>query len=209
VDEKHTMHLKAALEEDYKVTTEWDGKRYIRITLDWDYERRQVHLSMPNYTRKALTQFQHVTKSKQQNTPYPSVSIQYGAKKQYATQASSAPPLDEKGKKYIQQVCGKFLFLGRAVDSTLLCPISAITSQSANSTEDTMKQTQQFLDYVATQEDAVITYNASEIKLAAHSDASYLSKPKSRSRAGGHFFLSSNSKVPHNNGAVLKIAPII
>ena len=77
------------------------------------------------------------------------------------------------------------------MDSTLLCPISAIASQSANPTEDTMKHTMQLLDYLATQEEAVITYNASEMKLAAHSDASYLSKPQARSRAGGHFYLSS------------------
>jgi hypothetical protein len=45
--------------------------------------------------------------------------------------------------------------------------------------------------------------------LAVHSNASYLSKPKARSRAGGHFFLSSNKIVPPNNGAVLNIAHII
>ena len=47
------------------------------------------------------------------------------------------------------------------------------------------------------------------MKLAAHSDSSYLSIPKARSRAGGHFFLSSDSTVPGNNGAVLNIAHII
>ena len=45
--------------------------------------------------------------------------------------------------------------------------------------------------------------------LAAHSDASYLSETNLRSRAGGHFFLSSNSTIPQNNGAVLNIAHII
>jgi len=45
--------------------------------------------------------------------------------------------------------------------------------------------------------------------LAVHSDASYLSEPKARSRAGGHFFLSSNAAIPRNNGAVLNIAHII
>ena len=72
-----------------------------------------------------------------------------------------------------------------------------------------MKQTQQLLDYLATQEEAVLTYNASEMKLAVHSNASYLSEPKARSRAGGHFFLSNNSAIPPNNGAVLNIAHII
>ena len=70
-------------------------------------------------------------------------------------------------------------------------------------------QTKQLLDYIATQEEAVLTYHASDMKLAAHSDAGYLSEPKARSRAGGHFFLSSESTVPTNNGAVLNIAHII
>jgi hypothetical protein len=72
-----------------------------------------------------------------------------------------------------------------------------------------MKHTKQLLDYLATQEEAVLTYNASEMKLAAHSDASYLSEPKARSRAGGHFFLSNNAEIPANNGAILNIAHII
>lgn len=40
VGEEHALHLKEALEQDYTVTTEWEGRRYIGITLDWDYERR-------------------------------------------------------------------------------------------------------------------------------------------------------------------------
>jgi hypothetical protein len=117
--------------------------------------------------------------------------------------------LDDKAKRFIQQVCGKFLFLGRAVDSTLLCPISAITSQPSKPTTDTMQQTLQLLDYLATQEDALLSYHASDMVLAVHSNASYLSEPKARSRAGGHFFLSSDTTIPPNNGAVLNIAHII
>jgi hypothetical protein len=209
VGKEHALHLQSVLKQFYPVTTEWDGTRYIGITLDWDYEKRQVHLSMPNYAKKALKQFNHPTPSKPQNSPFPHTPIKYGAKQQYATEASSSPSLDKKDKRFIQQVCGKFLYLGRAVDSTLLTPISAIASQSANPTEDTMKQTKQLLDYIASQEDAVITYSASEMVLAAHSDASYLSEPQARSRAGGQFFLSNNSDIPPNNGAVLNIAHII
>ena len=131
---------------------------------------------MPGYVAKALKQFQHQKPTKNQHAPFPCARINYGAKKQYITQHSQAPALDNKGKKYIQQVYGKFLFLGRAVDSTLLCPISAIASQSATPTEDTLKQMQQLLDYVATQDEAVLAYHASALKVAAHSDASYLSK---------------------------------
>jgi hypothetical protein len=123
-------------------------------------------------------------------------------------QESTAPLLDDKSKCFIQQVCSKLLFLGRAVDSTLLCPISAI-AQSSKPTSDMMQQTPQLLDYLTTQEEAVLSYHASNMVLAVHSNTSYLSKPKARSRAGRHFFLSSDTTIPPNNGAVLNIAHII
>ena len=163
-------HLKNTLEEHNKLTCDWTGTRYIGITLDWDHNKRQVHLSMPNYVKKALKLFQHIA-GKLQYSPYPSVPIQYGAKKQYATQESTAPLLDNKAKRFIQQVCGKFLFLGRAVDSTLLCPISTIASQSSKLTTDMMQQTLELLDYLATQEDAVFSYHASDMVLAVEKNS--------------------------------------
>jgi hypothetical protein len=134
---------------------------------------------MPNYVQKALQQCQHKV-GKLQHAPYQSALIQYGTKKQYATQELKAPPLDNKAKQFIQQVCGKLIFLGRAVDSTLLCPISAIALHSSKPTEDTMQKTLQLLDYLATQEDAVLSYQASDMVLAVHCNASYLSKPKAK-----------------------------
>ena len=54
VGEKHALQLKQKLEKNYKFTIEWDGTRYIGITLDWYYRWRQVHLSLTGYTNKAL-----------------------------------------------------------------------------------------------------------------------------------------------------------
>jgi hypothetical protein len=149
VGKEHAQHLKNALEEHYKLTCDWTGKWYIRITLDWDYNKCQVHLFMPNYVQKALKKNQHKA-GKLQHAPYQSAPIQYGTKNQHARQESKALLLDNKAKWFIQQICGKFLFLGRAVDSTLLCPISTIASQSSKPTEDTMQQTLQLLNYLAT-----------------------------------------------------------
>ena len=95
VGEEHALHLKQTLENDYSVTTEWEGRRYIGITLNWDCKRRQVHLSMPGYVKKALKQFQHIMKKEQQQS-FPSTSIKYGAKKQYLTQQSMSPPLGNR-----------------------------------------------------------------------------------------------------------------
>jgi hypothetical protein len=47
------------------------------------------------------------------------------------------------------------------------------------------------------------------MKSAVHSNVSYLIKPNAHSRAGGHFSLSFDERVPCNNGAILNIAHII
>jgi len=44
---KHVNHLLTVLKEHCTITTNWTGMRYIGITLDWDYTKWQVHLSMP------------------------------------------------------------------------------------------------------------------------------------------------------------------
>jgi hypothetical protein len=47
------------------------------------------------------------------------------------------------------------------------------------------------------------------MRLAIHSNTSYLSEPKARSRAGGHMFMAGTEDIPINNGAVLNILQII
>ena len=47
------------------------------------------------------------------------------------------------------------------------------------------------------------------MQLAIHSDASYLSKPKARSRAGGHYFMSEDETDPKDIGAVHNTAKIV
>jgi hypothetical protein len=91
----------------------------------------------------------------------------------------------------------------------MLTPLSALASKKASPTELTMEKCLQFLDYAATQDNAILTYKASDMILAIHSDASYLSEPKARSRAGGHMFMAGDDEIPINNGAVLNISQII
>ena len=72
-----------------------------------------------------------------------------------------------------------------------------------------MQNCLQFLDYAASQDEAIVTYRASDMTLAIHSDTSYLSESKARSRAGGHMFMAGSEEIPINNGAVLNISQII
>jgi len=40
VGKQHADHLLAVIQESYNVTTDWEGKRYLGLTLDWDYQQR-------------------------------------------------------------------------------------------------------------------------------------------------------------------------
>ena len=75
-----------------------EGKKYIGITLDWDYKQRQVHLSMPGYVKRALQQLNHPYPTRQQDLPYPCAPIKYGAKIQYAKTPVDAQPVSAADK---------------------------------------------------------------------------------------------------------------
>ena len=44
VGKEHADHLISILEELYVVEKDWAGKKYCGINLDWDYDKRKVHL---------------------------------------------------------------------------------------------------------------------------------------------------------------------
>ena len=105
----------------------------------------------------------------------------YGVKVQMATPLDESKGLSKDDKKYVQQVLGTFLYYGQAVDGTMLTALSANASSQAKPMRLTMHKIKLFLDYVATNPDTVLTYRASNMVRAVHSDDSCLSEPKARS----------------------------
>jgi hypothetical protein len=66
------------------------------------------------------------------------------------------------------------------------------------------------LDYLATHPDAKIRFHASGMILNIHSDASYLSVSKARSRLGVFFNLGYNPPNENkSNGSILNVASVI
>ncbi len=55
----------------------------------------------------------------------------------------------------------------------------------------------------------ILTYRASDVVLAIHSDTSYLLEANARIRAGRHMFKANWGRMPTNNEAVLNILQII
>ena len=99
----------------------------------------------------------------------------------------------------------------------MLAALGSISAQQAKGTEKTYADTLWLLNYSAMHPNATIQYTASDMVLHIHSDASYLSKPRARSRAGGHYLLGGirpdMSKPPTTrpclNGSIHSISCIM
>ena len=46
VGKNHVEHLMTVLSNHYTISSDWTGSRYLCLDLDWDYEKREVHLYM-------------------------------------------------------------------------------------------------------------------------------------------------------------------
>ena len=103
------------IDKHYDYTTDWKGKRYLGLTLDWDYVKRKVRLSMPGYVPNALGRFKKERPKKPQAQPHTHTPPNYGVKMQHANEEKGEEILGEEETKIVQQVCGTFLYYGRAV----------------------------------------------------------------------------------------------
>ena len=107
---------------------------------------------------------------------------------------------------------GSILYYACAVDSTFLVVLNTIAMQQTAATGKTIKHIRDLLDYAATHPDAKIRYKALDMILQIHSDASYLSEPKARSRAAGHYFLGSlpaNGRPIKLNGNIYTLCVVL
>ena len=138
----------------------------------------------------------HPAPTRPQHTPYKGTAPNYGASIQYTDPEDTSKPLDKHGTKRLQEVIGTLLFYARAVDNTMLTALGTIASAQSAGTEKTMDAITHLLDYTATHPEAQIRYHKSDMILYVHSDASYLSEAKARSRVGGYFYLGNKNEAP-------------
>ena len=206
VGKENADHLIQTLQEaNYKITTDWEGTTFCGITLKWDYVKRTVELSMPGYVEKALQRFCHPTPTKPEDSPHEWIQPNYGAKTQMTTAPDKSPALEPPEIKRLQTIIGTFLYYARAIDNTMHVALGSLGSAQSKGTKATAKAATKLLNYAATHPDAVILFRASDMILHIHSDASYLSEPKARSRAGGFFYLSDNIDVTKPNAPTPKL----
>ena len=136
-----------------------------------------------------MHKIQHPPPNKPEHNPHNWTPPKYGQTIQLAPLSDNLPILPVARIKRVQQIIGSLLYYAWAVDNTLLLTLNNIAAEQSQATTDTEKQIHKLLNYVATHHNASITYNASNMILKIHSDASYLSAKHSRSRAGRYFYM--------------------
>jgi hypothetical protein len=90
--------------------------------------------------------------------------------------------------------------------------LSSIVIEQSKGKTNATKKAKQLLDYLATYPDATIRFQALDMILNIHSDASYLSESEACSHACGHFFMgwSPNDGNPIQlNGAFFTLCAIL
>ena len=110
VGKKYADHVIVVLSKRYKISSDWAGKCYLGLGLDWNDEKREMHLSILAYIIGALKCFNHENPQKPQDQPYIHVKPNYGAKAQYTKQDDTSALLIKEDKKFIQEVIGMFLY---------------------------------------------------------------------------------------------------
>ena len=125
--------------------------------------------------------------------------------------------LDSDRITCVQQVVGTLLHYSRAVDTKMLVALSSLAAAQTKSTDETALSLTKLINYASTHPNATLRYVASDIILHIYSNASYGSEPKSCSRVGGLFTLTSRAanptkppiSTPTPNGAIYTVSNIM
>ena len=97
-----------------------------------------------------------------------------------------------------------------AVYPTILIPLNAIAKEQRKSTKKTQAAADKLMYYLEKHPDETIRHHASDMVMHIHSDASYLSVSKSRSRLGGIFYCGYKTPLEDNlNGSILNVSDVI
>ena len=69
------QHLLDDIGSNYKYTTDWTGNNYCGLTLEWNYVKEYIDISIPGYLEKILQRLQYKPKVSPQYSPHAHIHI--------------------------------------------------------------------------------------------------------------------------------------
>jgi hypothetical protein len=204
-------YLASTLKQLYDITMDWSGSKYLGITVDHNYEAKELAISMPNYIHKLLERHHIDLDGPCTYSPAPYKFVPNGKQSNLNIEPDLSTLTDD-AQQFIRRVVGSTLYYSRAVDPTMLCDTNRLGSQVGKATQTTETNTKHLLQYAATYPVVQTIFRASDMILRITSDASYSSESESRSRAGGYFDLISatvDPRIAPINGAIHVVSSIL
>ena len=146
-------HLISVLKEDFKINMDWEGTQYLMPTIDWDYVKCKVHLSMSGCVKK-LCVLAHKLPNKSQMQPH-NPQLQHKQDKMQSKQHISRYILSWQGEHLTSCWCPPTQW---AVDSTLQFALNSLAAAHAKPTAYTIELIKWLLKCTATNLNAILTY---------------------------------------------------
>jgi hypothetical protein len=166
---------------------------FLGFSLSHNRLNRSFTVSYPNYISTLLKRLRPhgVAHS---SSPFIYTPPSYGSRKPQSPTSldTTSSPATPSQSKDLQIAAGYLLYYGRAVDPRFLPATCAMASEQASPTTDTMLRLDRLLGYAAAHPNGHKIFRASQMILRSLSDASYLSRPRAGSVAGGYSILGDN-----------------
>ena len=168
---------------------------------------RTLDCSMDECIKTASQEFEHAIPKQFFHAPSKMTRPDYGARVQHVEDDLSRKLAADEIKR-IQKVVGKFLFLARAIDNTMLHALNEIACNATAGTEKTLEAAVCLLNCIACDPKPKIRFCASDTILQVDSDAAFEVRQMARSRAGGHHCLGSKNNDLFNS-SILALSKVI
>ena len=127
----HAHHLVDTLKKYYTIPIDCGGKNYCGLTLDWNYNKKYVDVSMHGYIKKNPQKFQHPTPKQPQHASHDWTDTAYISRVQYAHIEPDLPNLYQVGTQRFQSITGNLLYYSREVDTTRIHALNNISTQQS------------------------------------------------------------------------------
>ena len=115
---------------------DWEANTYLGINFECNYDKGYVILSMKGYIEKALKDYLWRKSAKPVHSPSKYTRPTYGQKLKYSN-VDLSTELNDKQKRQIQKITGKFLYNPRSVYRILLHALNELNIASSKATEQT------------------------------------------------------------------------
>ena len=164
-------HLLNSLKQHHTISTDWEGRNYFILKIDWNYIKEYVDVPMTDYARKALDRLQHIKPKRPQYDLHCWSVPANGKRLQMAADLDNSNLIVRWTTKIIHSMVSTMLFYTWSLDPMMLREIKKNLRVQSRPRQDIEEKEIMLLDYAATYPNAIIRYKARDMVLLVDSDA--------------------------------------